>query len=358
MKILFLMGPMFPQSRTAHSLYLARKLIEFGHDVRCLGGAGPFSSEFARWGISFRTMPFAGLPGLEGMGLRRSARDMGADPPDIIHVQTRAEAAQGAMLARLTGIPYFLTNHSLFGRRERLRVDLPNLRGIVAGSQEIRERLVNRHKISRDLIKVISAGVDTGYFVPENDDGRPREDFLPVVGMVGRFERHKGGDLFIRAAKMVLDQGRECRFLIAGEGPENETWRQLAADLGISTEVTFASSTRDFRMLLQAIDIFIRPALREGTGIGLLEAMASGKPVIATGVGGIYNLVEENQTGFLVSGGDVAGLAVNMMKLVDDPDLARRMGRRGREVMVGRFDIESKVRDLAAFYAEQLDRAF
>jgi glycosyltransferase involved in cell wall biosynthesis len=348
---------MLPQSETAHSLHLARTLIALGHRVRVLSGPGAFVQEFERHDIPCEVLRFSAVPGLGFLSAVRRALGSAQSPPDLLHVQSSVYAAAGARFAQAAGLPYFVTAPSLFGKRETLRVHPTLIRGIVAGSQEIREQLQNRLKIPRNLIRVITAGVDLEYFKTPDEPEATGNDRIPVVGMVGRFDPHKGGDLFIRAASMLLGQGKNCHFLIAGDGPQNQAWRTLVQELGVQGHVTFTSADRDFRMLMNAIDIFVRPSLREGTGLGLLEAMASGKPVVATGVGGVFHVVEENQTGFLVPKGDVPRLAVSILRLVDDRALALRMGRAGRRVVEERFNIADKARDLATFYQEKLEEA-
>ncbi len=352
MKALFLAGSMSLDSQTAHCLYLARKLSDFGVEVSVVSPSGPFAPEFRKWGVDLWTVQGSPLLHLDSAWARKAAKAAKALKPDLIHVQSERGAARGAALARAAALPYFLTVNFLPGRK--LPVCGERIAGVVAGSQEIREHLVNRHRMQRTLIKVIPAGVDTAYFRPEPGQGGRPADTVPVVGMIGRFERAAGGDVFIRAASMVIGRGRRCHFLIAGEGPENESWRQLAADLGIQKHLTFAESGGDFRMLLSAIEIFVRPSLAEGSAHGLLEAMAAGRPVIASATTGVYDIVEEERSGFLVSPGDSSHLASRIMRLVDDPDLAARMGAAGREAAEKRFDIGDKAREILDFYVEKL----
>lgn len=352
MKALFLAGSMSPDSQTAHCLYLARKLSDFGVEVFVLAPPGPFEPEFRRWGVALLAVPGPMIPRLDAGWARRAARAAAPLKPDLVHVQSERFAARGSALARAAGLPCFITVH------EPPAGPLPALRdgmaGVVAGSQEIREQLVNRHKIQKAIIRVIPPGVDAAYFRPEPASSLRPAEAVPVIGMVGRLDRQKGGDVFIRAASTVLRHGRRCHFLIAGDGPENEAWRQLATGLGIQKHTTFAGQLGDYRMLLNAIEIFVRPSLAEGTALGLLEAMASGRPVIATAMGGVYDIVEEERSGFLVRAGDWSQLASRMVRLVDDPDLAARMGAAGREAVEKRFDIGDRARELLEFYSEKL----
>ncbi len=356
MKLLFLAESMNPGSQAALSLYFARKLSDFGSETAVMSSPGPFRDEFARWNVRFIPLAFPQTPFFRGFWMKKALKAARELKPEILHVLSPRHAARGVSLAAALGVPCFLAVNELPPRNRGFALPASGLAGVTAGTQEIREQLVNRHKVQRGLIRVIGAGVDTACFVPEGPSLDQSSDRIPVVGMVGRFERRKGGDVFMRAAAMVAGRGKRCHFLMAGDGPENEAWRQLARDLGIHRHLTFAVSTGDFRMLLNAIDVYVRPSLDSGTGLGIMEAMASARPVIATMGGNVYDLVEEGKTGFLVQEGDVAHLALCMMKLIDDPALATNMGRNARETAEKRFEIGDRARELLEFFRERLGR--
>ncbi|MHC4778723.1 MAG: glycosyltransferase family 4 protein [Planctomycetota bacterium] len=356
MNILFFNGPLVPRSTTSHTLYLARKIIDLGYRVVVVSPGGPLESEYVRREVDCVTEPRLALPFMQRSGVSRIYRAferMGFEP-DLVHIQSPEVDRMGIAVARKK-VPVFISIHTALGRRQYLNLPSDLLFGIVAGSQDIRENLVNHRKIRRDLVRVISTGVDAKYFRPDGRVRDPRRPFIPVVGMVGRFEAHKGAGVFIRAAKIVVDQGHDVHFLLSGDGPENENLRELVKELDLEGRVTFAPESRDYRSLLGAIDIFVRPATREGLGISPLEAMASGKPVIATGVGSMFGIVKDSETGYVVPRGDVSNLALAMTRLVTNPAKAMEMGRRARKLVEEAYDIADKAKKTVEFYREKID---
>ncbi|MHC5040175.1 MAG: glycosyltransferase [Planctomycetota bacterium] len=356
LNILFVIGPLLPRSNTSHSLYLANQLKEFGHRVIVTTPGGPLESEFHRWGVEILPEPWLMTPLLQRAGISRILRalDRSDFSPHLIHLQSAEVGRIGVGIAR-AGFPLFLSIHTTLRRRQTLRIPEDLTRGFIAGSQEIRENLVNQRRIPRDRIQVITTGVDAQYFRPDGRGRDPRHPFIPVVGIVGRFETHKGAQVFIQAAKIVADQGHDVHFLLSGDGPEHENLREQVQRLGLEGRVTFATESRDYRSLLGAIDIFVRPATREGLGISLLEAMASGKPVIATGVGSMFQIVRDGETGYLIPRGDVSNLALAVTRLVTNPARAMEMGRRARKLVEESFDIADKAKATVDFFRDKLD---
>jgi glycosyltransferase involved in cell wall biosynthesis len=358
-KILFVSGPLEPRSTTSHSLYLARHLSDLGHEVRVASAGGPLLKEFRNREVACTVEPWLGSRLLPGGGAGRLLRRLAEVPfqPDLLHIQTPDMVRAGGALATAARLPVFVSLHAMPPKRQRVPLPWKFLRGIVAGSQEIRENLVNHHRIPRDLVRVIPAGVDAEYFRPSARARDPRKSTIPVVGTVGRLEPFKGTDVFLRAAKIVADQGMDVQFLVAGDGPETGNLRLLARELGLEGCVTFTSQAPDFRSLLSAIDIFVRPSLREGLALSLLEAMACGKPVVAAGMGHVFGLVRDGENGLLVPKGDVSALALAVTKLVNNPAHALEIGRRARKVVEESHDIAVRAREVVEFYGRRLEEA-
>jgi glycosyltransferase involved in cell wall biosynthesis len=172
-----------------------------------------------------------------------------------------------------------------------------------------------------------------------------------IVGMIGSVSYSKGQDVLIRAAPLVLKQFPDTLFLIVGGYfPENLSYyqgmRQLVEELDVKNEVRFLEPVEEVEELICSSDIVVNMSReREGLGRSLLEAMALGKPVVATGVGGIPELVDED-CGILVDSADVTKLLEKLCLLISDKDLRAKMGRNGREKIERSFNIESRIREL------------
>ena len=198
------------------------------------------------------------------------------------------------------------------------------------------------------MVTVIHSGVE----IPENADSAPVLDpnHIPVIGTAGPLETVKGLPFFLGAAQQVLATRGNAEFLVSGTGPEESNLRRLAHELGISEHVTFVPNLHDFSKSLSALDIFCLPSLRQGLGTIMLEAMARGKPVIASGVGGIYSAVQDNKTGLVVPPSNSGQLASRILELLNDPVRARAIGERARQFVKEQFGVEQMVEQTVNVY--------
>jgi glycosyltransferase involved in cell wall biosynthesis len=144
----------------------------------------------------------------------------------------------------------------------------------------------------------------------------------------------------------------DAEFLIAGAGPEERNLRRQVQELGIAQHVTFVPAMMDLHNSLMAMDVFVLPSLKQGLGTIMLEAMVRGRPVIATGAGGVYSAVADDQTGLLVPPRDSAALAARINELLRDPLRARRIGRAGRETVIANFPVQRMVEQTARLYRQ------
>jgi len=171
-----------------------------------------------------------------------------------------------------------------------------------------------------------------------------------IVGMVAHLRPEKGHILFLRAAAQVLGAVPGTAFLLVGDGPLRDDLERLALGLGISDAVHFLGSRKDIPRILSAMDVFVLSSLREGFGIAAAEAMAMGKPVVATTVGGIPEVVADGQTGILVPPQSPDALAAAIVKLLRDERLRNRMGEAGRKRAEEHFSSQAMVRRFEEIY--------
>ncbi|HUQ70416.1 MAG TPA: glycosyltransferase family 4 protein [Planctomycetaceae bacterium] len=282
-------------------------------------------------------------------------RELKADPPDLIHIQSRNAMPQGQWLARRLNRPVVLTVHDYLQPRERLRIDRTLVKRIIAVSESVKADLVGRTGLPESQVTVIHSGVGCDTGCTEHEVLSPGR--VPVIGTAGPLEAVKGFPFFLGAAARVIATHRDVEFVIAGAGPEEENLRRLARELGITEHMTFVPNLLDFSDALQAMDIFCLPSLQQGIGTIMLEAMALGRPVIATRVGGVYRVVRDNETGLLVPPSDSARLADRILELLNDPAHARRVGDAAREEVRREFSVEKMVQQTAAVYRDVLDSA-
>jgi glycosyltransferase involved in cell wall biosynthesis len=206
-------------------------------------------------------------------------------------------------------------------------------------------------------IEVLHHGIDPDFDSQPSTDGIreelgiPRE--APVVGMVGNFRSEKGHRHLIEAFPRVLQALPQARLVLVGQGPLENEVRQLARRRQLDDRIVFAGYREDAPRICASFDVFVLSSEHEGLPIALLEAMALGKAVVATRVGGTPEVVKDGVQGLLVPPRDPRALARGITALLEDPGLRIRMGQEGR-TRARRFDIRAAVRRTEELYEEVL----
>jgi glycosyltransferase involved in cell wall biosynthesis len=207
-------------------------------------------------------------------------------------------------------------------------------------------------------VTVVHPGIDLRRFAPRTDrtireaNGIGPDDV--VIGIVGRLQPWKGQHRFLHAARLVHQQIAAARFAVVGgavlgwEGDYPTRLRRLARDLGIGDRVIFTGHTEEVERWTAALDIAVNASEPEPFGLVVLEAMATGKPVVAVDAGGPAEIIRHGETGLLSRTSRPDDLAREIIRLADDPELRRRLGRAGRAEVEGRFAAEHMVGRFAA----------
>jgi glycosyltransferase involved in cell wall biosynthesis len=213
----------------------------------------------------------------------------------------------------------------------------------------------------RDKMVLIPNGVNEAA-LHLSADGRGKRCELgvpleaPVVGVVARLAWKKGIRHLLEAAPGLVGTLPELRIIIVGDGPLRSDLEALASSLGIRQHVMFLGSRQDTLELLSTFDVFVLPSDIEGMSNALLEAMAAGRPVVATDVGGNPEVVVDGETGFLVPPGDGERMAAAIVKLLESPDMAEEMGAAGRRRVTEQYRVEIMVRRIENLYDSLLKR--
>lgn len=222
-------------------------------------------------------------------------------------------------------------------------------RFVVSNSTTGADSAVRIYGISRNRIDTIPNGIDAARFQHRGDPaplqvelGLPPE--APVVGLVGRITAQKRVDLFLEAARLIHARIPECRFLIVGTGDLLDTMRRRSSEMGIDSRVLFTGARDDVPALLALLDLLVLCSDFEGQPNAVMEAMAAGRPVIATDLGGCRELVVEGVTGFLIPPGDFQALAARTLQLLELPDRGRSLGEAGLRRITSHFSITGMVK--------------
>ena len=293
--------------------------------------------------------------------------------PQLVH--TRNMSGLDALLpARLAGSNTLHSEHgfdvdNLHGQARKhawlRRLHAPLAHGFVAVSEDLRRLMVARWGVPAGRVEQIYNGVDLSRFEPVP---RPRRDLLPpalvtgdgwLVGTVGRLQAVKDQATLLRALAEVLQRRPSWRerlaVAIVGEGPMLSELQTAAAALGVADRCWFTGARDDVPALMRCFDLFVLPSLNEGISNTVLEALASGLPVLATAVGGNVELVPDGEVGATFAPGDAQGLAALMLRYLDDVDLRRRHGEAARRRALQLFSLPAMVSAYARVY-ERLSR--
>lgn len=228
--------------------------------------------------------------------------------------------------------------------------------GLVACSGSVRDHVAERIWVPRERVEVILNGVEAQRFAGgERAAARARFELpadRPVVALVGRISEQKGQTEFIRAAALISREMPSALFLVVGSADDArllDAAQGLVRELGLEENVRFTGHVTDMPALYAAIDVLAAPSRWEGFGLMLVEAMAAGKPIVATAVGAIPEVVVEDRTALLVPPKDHAALAAALLRLLRDPASAERMGACGVE-RAREFSWERSGEKLAGLY--------
>lgn len=289
--------------------------------------------------------------------------------PDVIHTHgVKANFFARLAARRLRTIPMITTVHSLLrydyvnqwsylGATWMERVTRKRNNHFIAVSEAIRRVLLTEY-IPEEQISVVRHGIDYARFA--DADGVLREELaLPadayLIGAVTRLVRNKGMDDLLRAMKKIVQTEPRAHLAIVGTGPEEEALQRLARELGLSKHVHFVGFRRDIPQCLHSLDCFVSASLSEGLGLNVLEAMAAGRPIVATGVGGILDIVEDGSNGILVEPSRPDDLAEAVLKLADDPMMAERLKAAASVTVQERFSLDSMSSGTVAVYERVLE---
>lgn len=291
---------------------------------------------------------------------------------DIVHTHTAKAGALGRLAARLCGVPVVIHTphgHNFYGYFG------PRTTGAIMGIERFLARLTDRVIALTELEKmdyvtfnvapagkvdVIYQGLELETFVRDRKDAAGLKEELGIgpgdttVGVVGRLEPVKGSPYFVEAAGLIAAKFPNTKFVIVGEGSLRVSLEAKARDLGLGTGMVFTGWRDDVPRMLSIMDIVAMPSLNEAVGMTLIEAQAMGIPVVATNVGGIPEVVRNNETGILVPPENAPALAEAVMELLSDAAKRRRMGEAAAAWVRGRFRAEGMAARTSELYMKLL----
>ena len=296
--------------------------------------------------------------------------------PHILHTHTAKAGAIGRLAAMLAGrarppiVVHTFHGHVLRGYFGPLRAAgfrllerwlARHATALVAVSPQVRDDLVELGVAPPELFAVVRLGIALEERVSAEAEERDRLRTLLgiapdrfTVGWIGRMTGVKRTDDILLALGGLRERGVDACLCMVGDGPDRDYVEYRAKELGVVRHCLFLGYQDDVAGFLAAFDVFVLPSANEGTPVSAIEALAAGRPVVATRVGGVPDVVRDGVDGYLVESGDVNGLADALARLAVDPELRRRMGAAGRERVLPRYAVDRLIDDVDRLYRSLL----
>lgn len=291
---------------------------------------------------------------------------------DILHSHMFGSNVWGALIAPRAKVPVFVAHEhtwSFEGQPLRKFLDRNLIArradAFVAVSRLDQRRMVEIERIPESKTRFIPNGIPPSLPLNPQHDAREKLGIAPdqpVIGMVAILRAQKAVDVLIRAAALIRDAVPNVKVLLVGGGetaggpdegnPYIQGLRALSAELGLESTIEFLGLRTDIPDLLASFDVAVLSSDYEGSPLSVLEYMEAGKPVVATRVGGVPDLVEDRVTGLLVEPQDPEAFAAAVIELLRDPDRAEAMGRAGQALRMRDFTIDATLRRVESLYEE------
>jgi glycosyltransferase involved in cell wall biosynthesis len=332
--------------------------------VVCLYRPGWLQEQCERQGIETHVLESGSM--FDFGWVRKACRLVRREGISLIHAHEFDGITYGSLVAKIVGVPLVATVHGKHyyweKKRRRLAYRMVSRVGtMVAVSEDLKRFIAEKVGVAVARIKVIYNGQEPLPAV-ESAAGRCLRDQLgleedeSVIGVVGSLYPVKGHEYLLAAVPQVLKTHPRTKVLIVGRGDLEAPLKESVKKVGLEKKVRFLGFREDVAALLSLMDVFVLPSLSEGLSIALLEAMAAGKPVIATNVGGNPELVVDGETGYSVPSRDADALAAKLRLLLADKQHCSKLGDNGRKRVKLRFSLQAMAENYQRLYETCLQR--
>ena len=325
---------------------------------------GPFVGRMKGRGVETHLVHLA--PIFNPLALWRLVRLLARERVTILQTHGARANFYGRIAGRLAGVPVIIStvHNSLKDYEVRpfkrwlytflLRLTLPLVHRVICVSDANRRDLIDESQAAEAKTQTVYNGVDLSVFSSQSYSHIVRQDLGiaqgPVLVTIARLTEQKGHRYLLQALPDLLTTWPQLCCVFVGEGEQHDALHRLAIDLGVEQACRFVGVREDIADILAAADLFVLPSLSEGFPFVLLEALAMGRPVVASRVNGVPELIEDQKTGLLVPPRDPMALARAIRDMLSDPNAASKMGAEGRALVQERFTVERMVANTTAIF--------
>ena len=367
MKVLLLTTHLNVGGVSIYTLNLAKYIKKAGMDVCVVSSGGELVSELENEGIKhfqidIKTKFAFGYKIIKNIGpLQKFIRENNID---IVHAQTRVTQVLASIIKKCSNIKYVSTCHGFFKHTNFGRKIYPAWGDkVIAISESVKRHLVSDFGVdSRKVIKVFN-GIELNKYdgLLKNKDktvllklGLNEKDI--IIGSIGRLSSVKGYKYLIEAFRDIASTVDNARLLLVGDGPEKERLKQQINDTGMKNKIIINQGSQKLAKFFSVIDIFCLPSINEGFGLALVEAMASGRACIASNVGGLSELICNEEDGILFDPKSSESIKEAIMILINDKEKRDMFAQKGQVKVRQQISIEKSVAETIEVYKEMIDK--
>ncbi len=328
--------------------------------VICLFRPGWLNDSCREAGLPTHVIKMTGA--LDFNWARNVARLIRQEEIAVIHAHEFTANAYGSLMGQMLGVPVVATVHgkNYFAERLKRRMAyryVSRVSRMVAVSEDLKQFIVRRAGVAEHRVNVVYNGVDVAGLPPMEQLSAIRTDlrldgYDHVIGAVGSLYPVKGHIHLIKALPEILRVCPKTLLLLVGQGELAQALKAEVVKRNLDAHVRFLGFRSDVPALLSLFDVFVVPSLSEGLSMALLEAMAAGKPVVATKVGGNSELVLDGDTGFLIDAESPESISNRVVQVLRDKVRAVRMGDRGRRRVLDKFSFRAMVDRYQSYYEQ------
>jgi glycosyltransferase involved in cell wall biosynthesis len=386
-RILRVIGRLNVGGPALHVAYLSAGLAERGYETTLVAGnvaRGEVSMAFAAENLGVPVLRLGEMrrdisPLRDARAVSHLVRLIKETRPHILHTHMAKAGAVGRLAALASGearppvVVHTFHGHVLRHYFDPVRNGAFRLlerwlarttTALVAVSPEVRDELVELRVGPPDKFVVVRLGIELAERVGGDGVRAEQRRMLGispdrfVVGWIGRMTAVKRTDDVLRAFRRLRESGVDACLCLVGDGPDRPALERRAKALGIMRDTVFLGFQNDVAPFYAAFDALLLPSVSEGTPVSAIEALAAGKPVVATRVGGVPDVVRDGEDGLLAEAGAIDDLAEALGRLARDPALRERMGAAGRERVVARYGVGRLVDEMDSLYRSLLEASF
>jgi glycosyltransferase involved in cell wall biosynthesis len=368
-KVLYVIGTLEVGGTEGQLVRLATGLDRerFEPSVICLSTAGPYREPLEAAGIRVEVAGFRGFtifrnPRQVAIQLMHLYRFMRRVKPTIVHGFLFWAYVIGAYVAWCARVPIFISSRRSLGYH-KTRMNYRAMewvanrvtRLVVANSEAVRQDSIRQEGLRPEMTRVIYNGLDPARFASAASTHIRTSIQVPagatLIAVISNFIHYKGHATFLEAWAVVVRRHPKVIALLVGEGPTRVGYEATVQSMDLGSNIRFLGSRQDVPDILATVDALVHPSDEEGFSNAILEAMAAGKPVVATAVGGNPEAVVEGETGYLFPIRDVGAMAEAILRLLDDPESACAFGRAGRQRVEELFTEDRMIAHYESLYA-------